>query len=108
MRDTNKEFAKRNTVVFGISKDSVKMHEKFANKHELNFPILSDESTEMIQTYQAIGKKKFMGREFVGIFRISYLINPEGNIAKVYEKVKPAEHAKEVLQDIDQLSKIEK
>lgn len=101
MRDMNKEFAKRNAVVFGVSKDSVKMHGKFADKHQLNFPLLADESTEMIQAYEAIGKKKFMGREFVGVYRVSYLIDPEGKIAKAYESVKPAAHAEEVLADID-------
>ncbi len=105
MRDMNKEFAKRHAIVFGVSKDSVKSHVKFADKHALNFPILSDETGEMITAYESIGKKKFMGREFVGIYRNSYLIDPDGLIARAYEGVKPAEHAEEVIRSIDILSK---
>lgn len=100
IRDEWKKFATNNAVVLGVSADTVEKHMKFAKKYKLPFTILADPSKEMIQTYQAWGKKKFMGREYMGIFRISYLIDPKGEIAKVYEKVKPAEHAAEVLQDL--------
>lgn len=86
-------------VILGVSKDSVKSHKKFADKFSLPFPILSDESTEMIQKYGAWRKKKFMGREYMGTERISFLIDGDGKIEKIYEQVKPAEHAEEVMVD---------
>lgn len=98
-RDSQKEMEKMGLVILGVSKDTVKSHAKFAEKFNLNFPILSDESTEMIKSYEAIGKKKFMGREYVGVFRISYLIDGKGIIVKAYEDVKPKEHAEEVKED---------
>jgi peroxiredoxin Q/BCP len=105
IRDAWSDFKKLGAVVWGVSKDSVKSHAKFVEKYHLTFPVLSDESTEMIQKYEAWDKKKFMGREYMGILRISYLINPEGRIAKVYEKVKPAEHAAEVVADLKEFLK---
>jgi peroxiredoxin Q/BCP len=87
-------------VVLGISADSVESHQKFALKYHLNFPLLSDVNKEVIKKYQAWGKKKFMGKEYEGILRISFLINPKGEIVKKYKKVKPEIHAQEVLEDI--------
>lgn len=92
-----------NASVIGISKDSVKSHAKFAAKYHLNFPILSDESLETIKAYEAWGKKKLYGLEYEGIFRKTYLINPKGEIVKVYEKVKPATHSAEILKDLEGL-----
>lgn len=99
-RDNLKDLAKMGLVVIGISKDSVKSHDKFAKKYDLNFPILSDEEGKVIESYDAWGNKKFMGREYMGILRKSFLINEEGKIEKIYEEVKPAEHVKEVKSDI--------
>ena len=96
-RDMSPDFKKNKIVVLGVSKDSVASHQKFAKKYHLNFPILSDESKEVIKAYKAWGKKKFMGREFEGTLRNSYLINPAGEIVKTYEGVNPLSHAKEVL-----------
>ena len=90
-------------VVLGVSADSVSSHQKFAQKYNLNFPILADEKKEVIKAYGAWGKKKFMGKEFEGILRVSFLINPEGDIVKKYDKVKPEIHAGEVLEDIKKL-----
>ncbi len=100
IRDNYPKFKKLGITVFGISADPVKKHAKFAEKYELPFTLLSDEDRTMIKSYGVWGKKKFMGREYEGIFRNSFLINPEGKIAKVYEGVKPAEHAEEVLADM--------
>ncbi|GIW62298.1 MAG: peroxiredoxin [Patescibacteria group bacterium] len=100
-RDSFEELKKHNVVVLGVSADSVSSHKKFAEKFKLNFPLLSDTSKEIIKKYEAWGKKRFMGREFEGILRISYLINPEGKVVKKYDKVKPEVHAKEVLDDIN-------
>jgi thioredoxin-dependent peroxiredoxin len=103
IRDAWAFFKKEDAVVLGVSKDSVKSHAKFFDKYHLSFPILSDESLETIKAYGGWAKKKFMGREYMGTLRISYLIDPEGKIAKVYEKVKPKEHADEVLKDLKEM-----
>ncbi|MFA5945735.1 MAG: thioredoxin-dependent thiol peroxidase [Patescibacteria group bacterium] len=100
LRDAWQDFAKVNAVVFGVSADSVKSHKKFEEKHSLPFPILSDEDKTVINAYGAWGKKKFMGREYEGIYRWSFLINPTGMIEKIYKDVKPKEHAREVLKDL--------
>lgn len=105
-RDRIEEFKKRNVVIIGISKDSQKSHQKFCDKYELPFLLLSDEEKEVAKKYNAWGKKKFMGREYEGILRITYLIDPERNIKKVYEKVNTAKHAKEILDDLEVLKAV--
>ena len=79
-RDKSQLYKNENAIVLGISKDSIASHKKFADKYHLNFPLLSDESKEVIQTYGAWGKKKFMGKEYEGIHRITYLIGPNNEI----------------------------
>jgi peroxiredoxin Q/BCP len=91
--------------VVGISKDSVKSHAKFAEKYKLNFPILADETHEVIEAYGAWGMRKFMGREYMGTGRMTFLINPEGAIGREYADVTPKEHAAEILQDFAELAK---
>ncbi|MCX6732273.1 MAG: thioredoxin-dependent thiol peroxidase [Candidatus Roizmanbacteria bacterium] len=105
-RDIASEYTSKNIVVIGISKDSVISHKKFAEKHHLSFPLLSDESKETIQAYGAWGEKKFMGRVFEGIKRISFLIGPDQTIKKEYLKVDVFNHAKEILHDIETLSNL--
>lgn len=100
LRDVWDELKKKNVVVLGVSKDSLKSHANFSQKYNLNFPILSDESTEMIKSYGVWALKKFMGREFLGILRISYLINEDGVIEKVYDKVNTKTHGEDVLKDV--------
>lgn len=90
-------------MVLGISKDSVAKHKKFADKYNLHFTLLSDPEAETIKAYGAWGMKKFMGREFEGILRNTYIINPEGYIAKTYENVSPDTHIKEILDDLKTL-----
>ena len=102
-RDSFHELQAKDVVILGISKDSVKSHKKFADKFDLNFPLLSDESTEVIKAYHAWGEKKFMGKTYEGILRTTYLINSEGEIAKTYENVNPTVHAKEILEDLKTL-----
>lgn len=87
-------------TVFGISKDSPQSHKKFAEKYSLPFRLLSDESTDTIQAYGAWKEKSMFGKKYMGIDRISYLIDPDGKVAKVYPKVSPADHAVEVLKDV--------
>ena len=104
-RDFLSQFSKEDIVVLGVSKDSVSSHQKFSDKYKLNFPILSDPEHKIIQAYEAWGMKKFMGREFEGTIRKTILIDPKGNIAKIYEKVNPLIHAEQVLDDIKLLQK---
>lgn len=104
LRDNFPDFKKMGVTVFGVSADSVKSHKKFAQKYTLPFTLLSDEDKKIVDAYGVWGKKKFMGREYMGILRTSFLIDPKGVIAKVYEDVKPAEHAQEVLKDMANLS----
>lgn len=100
VRDIWPDFSALNAVVYGISADSVKSHKKFAEKYGLPFTLLSDEQKEVVKSYGVWGMKKMMGHEYEGISRTSFLINPEGVIEKVYEKVKPEVHAQEVLADV--------
>jgi len=102
-RDSFHELQSMEVQIVGISKDSVTSHKKFADKFSLNFPILSDESLKTIKAYDSWGKKKFMGREFEGTLRNTYLINPKGEIVKKYEKVNPLTHASEIIADIKKL-----
>lgn len=103
LRDSLPDFSSLNADVLGISTDSVKSHKKFAEKYGLPFTLLADEGKEVVNKYGVWGRKKFMGREYDGIFRTSFLIAPDGTIAKVYEKVKPEQHAAEVLADLKEL-----
>lgn len=97
-RDIWKELKKENVVVLGVSAQDEASHKKFIEKYSLPFPLLVDSEKELSRLYGAWGKKKFMGKEYEGMKRVSFLINPEGIIAKEYEKVKPATHAQEVLE----------
>ncbi len=100
LRDFFPKFKKLDAVVLGVSIDSPKKHTKFIEKFALPFTLLADENKEVVTAYGVWGLKKFMGREYMGTMRTSFLINPEGKIAKVYEEVKPEEHAEEVLNDL--------
>jgi peroxiredoxin Q/BCP len=94
-----------NCEVIGISKDSVKSHKKFADKYDLNFTLLSDESTETIQAYGAWQQKSMFGKKYMGIQRMTIIIDPTGNIAKTYPKVDPKKHAFEIIHDLKVLQK---
>ena len=102
-RDGYAKFRQAGLAVVGVSADSVKSHAKFVKKYDLPFTLLADEEKKTVNDYGVWGKKKFMGREYMGIFRNSYLISPDGRVAKAYEGVKPDEHADEVLKDIAEL-----
>ncbi len=101
--DVYNDFAKLGVTVLGVSKDSPTSHKKFAEKYSLPFTLLSDESTEMIQAYGAWVEKSMYGKKYMGIDRITYLVNPDGQIANVYPKVDPATHALEILSDLKAL-----
>ena len=100
-RDAIAEFG--NAEVIGVSKDTVRSHANFAKKNNLNFTLLSDEDHSMTDAYGSWGLKKFMGREFLGIHRDTYLINPEGKIVKEYKGVNPKLHAGEIIADLKKL-----
>jgi len=99
-RDNSQALEERNALVLGVSPDGVASHEKFRDKYELNFPLLSDPDHAVAEAYGAWGKKKMYGREYEGVLRSTFVIDPEGRIEKVYAKVKPAEHAVQVLTDL--------
>lgn len=103
LQDNKAEFVNFGVSIIGISKDSVKSHKKFAEKYHLDFPLLSDPDHSVIAAYGSWGKKKFMGREFEGTLRNTYLINPKGEIEKKYTSVNPLIHATELLTDIKAL-----
>lgn len=90
-------------VVLGVSKDSVASHKKFATKYNLHFPLLSDESLDVIKAYGAWGERSMYGRTFEGIIRSTFLIDPQGNIAKEYPKVTPKGHAVQIVKDLETL-----
>jgi len=104
IRDNFPNFKKLDVVVLGISTDSVESHKKFAEKYNLPFTLLSDENKKVVKKYGVWGKKKFMGKEYEGTLRTSFLINSKGRIAKIYENVNPEIHAEEVLEDLKNLT----
>jgi len=97
-RDTFATYKKRGIEVLGVSPDSEASHKKFAAKYKLPFTLLADPDHSIADAYGVYGEKKFMGRTYMGVKRITFLIDEKGKIRKVFEKVKPEEHAKEVLE----------
>ena len=104
IRDNFPKFKKSKATVLGISVNSVKSHAKFAEKYKLPFTLLADEGKKVVKKYGVWAKKKFMGREYMGTLRTSFLVDPKGKIAKIYEKVNPEIHAEEVLNDLKSLN----
>ena len=103
LRDTFPSFEKLNAKVFGVSADTVASHKKFATKYHLPFTLLADPEKGMITSYGVWQQKSMMGHKYMGIARSSFLISPDGKVAKIYEKVKPEIHADEVLADLKTL-----
>ncbi len=98
-------FKNLNARIVGVSKDSVKRHRTFADKYNLNFTLLSDEEGKMIESYGAWQEKKMYGKTFWGIVRMTYIIDPDGRIARVFPKVKPGEHPAETARVLEELQK---
>ena len=94
------KFKKLDCEVYGVSKDNLKSHYKFKDKYKIKFDLLADEEIKVLKKYKVWGKKKFMGREFMGIIRSTYLIDKKGKILKVWTNVKVKDHAKEVLETL--------
>ena len=100
-RDEFQKFKDKNIVVLGMSADSTKKQKTFCEKQSFPFPLLSDEETNVLKAYDAWGLKKMYGREYEVIFRITYVIDEDGNIINAYSKVSVKTHALDVLQDLD-------
>ena len=98
------KFKKLECEVYGISKDNLKSHDKFRDKYKIKFNLLADEELTVLKKYKVWGKKKFMGREFMGIIRTTFLIDKKGKIIKIWENVKVKDHAKDVLNTLKTLS----
>ena len=94
------KFKKLDCEIYGISKDSLKSHDKFRVKYKIKFDLLSDEDLKVLKKYKVWGKKKFMGREYMGINRTTFLIDKKGKIIKIWENVKVKDHAKEVFETL--------
>ncbi len=99
------KFKKLNCEVYGISKDSLKSHDKFKEKYKIKFDLLADEDLKVLKKYKVWKKKKFMGREFMGVVRTTYLLDKKGNILKFWENVKAKDHAIEVLETLKSITK---
>ena len=96
----NSIIGKKNTVVYGISKDSIESHLKFKKKYKLKFDLLSDEKLSVIKKYGVWGMKSFLGKKFKGIIRSTFLINSNGKIHKIWSNVRVKDHAKAVVKEI--------
>jgi peroxiredoxin Q/BCP len=96
-RDDYSAYEKAGVVILGVSPDDVQSHTKFKNKYQLPFPLLVDEGHKVCDAYGVWGPKKFLGKSYEGVLRTTFLIDGNGNIVKVFEKVRPAEHSAEVL-----------
>ena len=99
----NKLIVKNNTIVLGVSKDSIKSHLKFIKKYKLKFNLLSDEKLTLIKKYGVWGKKSFLGKKYMGIIRTTFLINSKGKIHKIWSNVRVKDHAKEVLEELKKI-----
>jgi thioredoxin-dependent peroxiredoxin len=97
-RDAFSDFKKRGIEVIGVSTDSAASHQKFTTKYKLPFTLLADTDHSIADAYGVYGEKKFMGRTYLGVKRMTFLIDEKGKIKKIFEKVKPDEHPREVLQ----------
>lgn len=96
-RDDYSAYEETGVVILGVSPDTPKSHLKFKNKYELPFTLLADTDHKVCDLYEVWGRKKFMGREYDGVFRTTFLIDPQGNITNIFENVKPANHSEEIL-----------
>ncbi|MDG2353225.1 MAG: peroxiredoxin [Gammaproteobacteria bacterium] len=102
-RDNHQAFADANSVVYGASKDDMKKHERFKAKQAFPFELISDEDGELCEVFGVWQLKKFMGREYMGIVRSTFIISPNGNILKSWDKVRVKGHVNEVLEAVQSL-----
>jgi len=97
-RDAFSQFKKKGIAVLGVSPDKEASHQKFVAKYNLPFTLLADTDKSIAEAYGVWGEKKFMGRTYMGVHRTTFLIDEKGKIKKIFEKVKPEDHANEVLE----------
>ena len=97
-RDAFSQFKKKGIAVLGVSPDTEAAHQKFVTKYKLPFTLLADTDRSIAEAYGVWGEKKFMGRTYMGVHRTTFLIDEKGKIKKIFEKVKPEDHASEVLE----------
>jgi peroxiredoxin Q/BCP len=102
-RDNHKAFIDANSVVYGVSKDNMTKHEKFKDKQEFTFELISDEDGKLCEVFDVWQLRKFMGREYMGIVRSTFIINPDGDILKSWDKVRVKGHVNEVLEALQSL-----
>jgi len=102
-RDDYSAYMDADVVILGVSPDSPGSHAKFKEKYSIPFPLLADNGHKVCDQYGVWGPKKFMGREYEGVMRTTFLVDANGRIAKVFENVKPAEHSAEVLAALNKL-----
>jgi peroxiredoxin Q/BCP len=103
-RDAWSEVKASGAKLYGVSPDGVKSHQKFRDKYNLPFPLLADEDHAVAEAYGVWGEKSMYGRKYMGILRTTFIIDEKGRIARVFEKVKPAGHAAEVLSALQELA----
>jgi peroxiredoxin Q/BCP len=96
-RDDYSTYVDANVMILGVSPDSVKSHKKFKDKYQLPFPLLADEKHAVCETYGVWGKKSFMGKEYLGVSRTTFVINENGTIINIFYDVKPAQHSAEII-----------
>lgn len=101
LRDNIRLLASKGAVVMGVSPGSVESHNKFKKKYKLNFSLLSDASKDICTKYGVLKNKNFMGKEFVGVERITFIINEKGTIEKVFKNIDPANHTREIIDFLD-------
>ena len=102
-RDDYSAYQDAGVTILGVSPDSSKTHTNFIAKHDLPFTLLADTDRAVLNMYGAIGMKKMYGREYEGVLRTTFLIGADGKIARIYKKVKPAEHSAQILADLEKL-----
>ena len=99
------KFKKLNCQIYGVSKDDIKSHNKFKEKYKIKFDLLADDKIKIVKSYNVWAKKKFMGKEFMGIVRSTFLIDPKGKIIKIWSNVKVKDHAQDVLNTLKNIQK---
>lgn len=99
-RDAYADFREAGVEIIGISPDNEKSHSRFIQKYELPFILLSDPEHQVCEAFGVWGLKKYMGREYEGVHRTTFIIGPDGIVKRVFENVKPADHSQEVLAEV--------
>jgi thioredoxin-dependent peroxiredoxin len=101
LRDNYQLLMEKGYKIIGVSADSASSHQKFTGKYQLPFPLIPDTDKEIVKSYGVWGKKKFMGREYDGIHRMTFIISEEGDILKIFDKVKTKDHTAQILAEME-------